>query len=93
MRFRVMFQQYANAQSLKHGATLEENDPDPEDGEDCWENVVSVSARSEADALRILKEYVVRDNEERLQALKAVMSEMIKEMVEKMKDCESTQVP
>ena len=71
MRFRVTFQHIPEARGLKHSATLEENDPDPEDGSDCWENVVSTFARSKADALQLLKEYVVRDNEERLRAIEA----------------------
>lgn len=69
MRFRVTFQHIPEALGLKHSATLEENDPAPGDEGDCWENVVSVFARSEADALQLLKEYVVRDNEERLRAI------------------------
>lgn len=72
MRFRVTFQRYPDAPCSRLCATLEENDRHPGEGEDCWENVVSVFASSEADALRLLKEYVARDNEERLRAIEAV---------------------
>lgn len=76
MRFRVTFKPNPLAQSLKHCVTLEANEPDPDDGEDCWERVVSVYAKSDAEALIQLKEHMAQEHRECMHVINKAASEM-----------------